>query len=109
MDGHILDAYHLGAGVDNFQTWADEVSLSEFEEISEKVFRNFFSSPAVASQREKPMSEQDFLCKNTLLYNRDALIYLEFCNVIKQGDIGRVLNVLRIWLVKSVRSWGSCI
>ncbi|KAJ3892463.1 hypothetical protein GG344DRAFT_45307, partial [Lentinula edodes] len=36
---------------------------------------------------------------NNLLQNRDTLFYIEVCHAIKAGDIGRVVNVSRMWMV----------
>ncbi|KAJ7930333.1 hypothetical protein B0H13DRAFT_1540139, partial [Mycena leptocephala] len=41
----------------------------------------------------------DVTLENAILYNRDALFYVEFIQAIEKGDIGRVLNVLSIWMV----------
>ncbi|KAJ3964054.1 hypothetical protein EV361DRAFT_812694 [Lentinula raphanica] len=41
----------------------------------------------------------DIILTNTILYNRDALYYWLFVKSIKAGDIGRVVIVLRIWML----------
>ncbi|KAJ6533361.1 hypothetical protein B0H10DRAFT_1860001, partial [Mycena sp. CBHHK59/15] len=42
---------------------------------------------------------RDISHENVVLLNRDALFYIEFVAAIKKGDIGRVVNVLQIWMV----------
>ena len=54
---------------------------------------------AVDALRQKEDGDLDVTLENAILYNRDALFYVEFIQAIYKGDIGRVLNVLSIWMV----------
>ena len=42
-------------------------------------------------------SHGDMVFENAILFMRDALHLREFCDAIKAGDSGRVLNVLKVW------------
>jgi hypothetical protein len=71
--------------------------VAEFESVARKVFDKLFSTGAVEELRKWEV--RDITLENTILYNRDALFYVEFTQAIKKGDIGRVLNVLSISMV----------
>jgi hypothetical protein len=96
---HVQDAIRTHLRVDSLTAWAERVTPEDFERVSLKVFEDFFRSEVVDEYRHQKSEEQDHIHENTLLYNRDVLIYLEFCNAIRAGDVGRILNVLRTWMV----------
>ncbi|KIJ25074.1 hypothetical protein M422DRAFT_273994 [Sphaerobolus stellatus SS14] len=92
---HIQDAFHTYINVENLEEWAKGVSPEEFMQVSEQIFEKSFTSQAVHSIRRLDQEQRDYFYEHTLLYNRDVLVYLEYCDAIRTGDIGRVLNVLR--------------
>ncbi|KIJ42067.1 hypothetical protein M422DRAFT_171500 [Sphaerobolus stellatus SS14] len=96
---HIQDAFHTYLNVENLEEWAKGVSPEEFMQVSEQVFERSFTSQAVHSIRRLDQEQRDYFYEHTLLYNRDVLVYLEYCDAIRTGDIGRVLNVLRVWMI----------
>ncbi|KIJ25086.1 hypothetical protein M422DRAFT_273974 [Sphaerobolus stellatus SS14] len=96
--GHIQDVLRTQLGVDSLTEWAKTVSQEEFTNVVEATFNNYFTSQAI--DRVLALhEEQDNIHINTLLYNQDVIIYIEFCDAIRTGDIERVVNVLRVWMV----------
>ncbi|KAJ6614435.1 hypothetical protein B0H10DRAFT_2221313 [Mycena sp. CBHHK59/15] len=61
--------------------------------------RNVFTTEALDNLRSLPRELRDITTENVRLLNRDAIYYIEFVSAIKKGDIGRVVNVLRLWMV----------
>ncbi|KAJ3912762.1 hypothetical protein F5877DRAFT_53531 [Lentinula edodes] len=97
LAGHILDAFRLHCGNSNFNHWASQATLDDLNAVSKKVYANLFSSAGYEKQRE--MDQPDTVLMNNILYNRDALRYWLLVKSIKAGDIGRVVLVLRIWML----------
>jgi hypothetical protein len=97
LPAHIVDGFRIHCGTDSLEEWAKTATVAEFESVARKVFDKLFSTGAVEELRKREV--RDITLENTILYNRDALFYVEFTQAIKKGDIGRVLNVLSIWMV----------
>ncbi|KAF8171352.1 hypothetical protein K438DRAFT_1613022 [Mycena galopus ATCC 62051] len=97
LPAHVVDGFRIHCGNDSLADWAQTVKAEEFDTVAQKVFTNLFSSATVEELRER--ESRDITLENAILYNRDALFYIEFTRAIKKGDIGRVLNVLEIWKV----------
>ncbi|KAJ7080320.1 hypothetical protein C8R44DRAFT_895428 [Mycena epipterygia] len=86
-----------GMWASNLSEWAKSATVSEFDAVSKTVFDKLFSTTALNELRARAI--RDITLENNILYNRDALFYIEFTQAIKKGDIGRVLNILAIWMV----------
>ncbi|KAK7030657.1 hypothetical protein R3P38DRAFT_3266396 [Favolaschia claudopus] len=99
LPAHIVDGFRIYCGQDNVENWAKTATITEFKRVARNVFDKLFSTPAVDGLREGDPDKRDITLENTILYNRDALFYIEFVQAIKKGDVGRVLNVLSIWMV----------
>jgi hypothetical protein len=97
LPAHIVDGFRIYCGHDKLEEWAEAVTTEEFNRVAKIVFDKLFSTRVVDELRTR--EERDVTLENTILYNRDALFYIEFIQAIKKGDIGRVLNVLSIWMV----------
>jgi hypothetical protein len=97
LPAHIVDGFRIHCRTDSLEEWAKTATVAEFESVARKVFDKLFSTGAVEELRKREV--RDITLENTILYNRDALFYVEFTQAIKKGDIGRVLNVLSIWMV----------
>ncbi|KAJ3858146.1 hypothetical protein EV359DRAFT_69240, partial [Lentinula novae-zelandiae] len=94
---HIKDGFRIFCGQEKLEDWAASVSLSEFSHVADLVYRNLFTTRAYDQAKEKTYNDTIYL--NNLLQNRDTLFYIEVCHAIKAGDIGRVVNVSRMWMV----------
>ncbi|KAJ7780590.1 hypothetical protein DFH07DRAFT_865154 [Mycena maculata] len=81
----------------DLDTWAAAATIDDFNTVAEQVYRKLFTTHAVDELRSLP--HRDISHENVVLLNRDALFYIEFVAAIKKGDIGRVINVLQIWMV----------
>ncbi|THU94537.1 hypothetical protein K435DRAFT_668218, partial [Dendrothele bispora CBS 962.96] len=98
LPAHILDGFRIFCGHDNFQEWAKQATIEEFNVVAQLVFENLFTSAAYEEQLDS-FDSPDTVLLNSILYNRDSLLYWLFATSIKAGDIGRVVLVLRIWMV----------
>ncbi|KAJ7820388.1 hypothetical protein B0H14DRAFT_3089251 [Mycena olivaceomarginata] len=99
LPAHIVDGFRIHCGHDNLERWAEKATKEEFNRVARIVFDKLFSTKAVDTLRQKEDGDRDVTLENAILYNRDALFYVEFAQAIKKGDIGRVLNELSIWMV----------
>ncbi|KAJ7135486.1 hypothetical protein C8R43DRAFT_956002 [Mycena crocata] len=97
LPAHIVDGFRIYCGQESLPEWAKSATPDEFEHVARTVFDNLFSTGALNELRARKV--RDTTVENAILYNRDALFYVEFVHAIKKGDIGRVLNVLSIWMV----------
>lgn len=97
LAAHIKDGYRIFCGKDSLAEWAAATTKDEFNRVTEAVYHNLFSTKAYDKLKSKPY--RDTTLENTILFNRDALLYIEFVHAIKAGDIGRVVNVLKLWMV----------
>ncbi|KAK6992307.1 hypothetical protein R3P38DRAFT_3435555 [Favolaschia claudopus] len=96
---HIVDGFRIYCGQDSVEKWAKAATITEFRRVARIVFDKLFSTAAVDALREGDPDKRDITLENSILYNRDALFYIEFVQAIKKGDVGRVLNVLSVWMV----------
>ncbi|KAF8125886.1 hypothetical protein K438DRAFT_1458742, partial [Mycena galopus ATCC 62051] len=99
LPAHIVDGFRIYCGHDSLEEWAKKAIVDEFNCVTTLAFDELFTTAAVDALGEKQDDDRDVTLENTILYNRDALFYIEFIQAIKQGDIGRVLNVLSFWMV----------
>ncbi|KAJ7621845.1 hypothetical protein B0H17DRAFT_1290185 [Mycena rosella] len=99
LPAHIVDGFRIYCGQESLEAWAKTATMDEFDRVARIVSDKLFSTAAVEELRAKEASDRDITLENSILYNRDALFYIEFIHAIKKGDIGRVLNVLSIWMV----------
>ncbi|KAJ7929449.1 hypothetical protein B0H13DRAFT_2228509 [Mycena leptocephala] len=97
LPAHIVDGFRIYCGHNKLEEWAKAATTEEFNRVAKIVFDKLFSTRVVDELRTR--EERDITLENAILYNRDALFYIEFIQAIKKGDIGRVLNVLSIWMV----------
>jgi hypothetical protein len=94
---HVADAMRIHCGSEDFEAWSKTCSFSEFEAVAERAHRELFTTRAY--DRLKGQQERDTVLENTVLQNRDTLLYLLYTFAIKRGDIGLVVHVLRTWMV----------
>ncbi|KAE9393457.1 hypothetical protein BT96DRAFT_959055 [Gymnopus androsaceus JB14] len=97
LAAHVVDGFRLFCGQDDLDQWAQRATKEDFNRVTEEVYNNLFSTHAYHKLRKRPHRDTTF--ENAILYNRDALIYIEIVHAIKAGDIGRVVNVFKVWMV----------
>jgi hypothetical protein len=97
LAAHVIDAFRIYCGKDDFDVWARTCTKEEFDMVADTVFQELFTTEAYDEAADN--ENRDTIFENTILYNRDALIYFVFVLSIKHGDIGSVCNVLRFWQV----------
>ncbi|KAH8976432.1 hypothetical protein EDB92DRAFT_1938755 [Lactarius akahatsu] len=67
--------------------------------ISEDIVRKYVATTGGLRQsRAKPESERDQQFENQALQNRDYLLYVDLCNAINVGDVGRVEASFLHWI-----------
>ncbi|KAJ6577766.1 hypothetical protein B0H19DRAFT_1337487 [Mycena capillaripes] len=97
LPAHIVDGFRIYCGRESLSEWAKSATVTEFDAVTKTVFDKLFLTAAVNDIRAR--KKHDITLENAILYNRDALFYIELTRAIKMGDIGRVLNILAIWMV----------
>ncbi|KAK0435753.1 hypothetical protein EV421DRAFT_1716489 [Armillaria borealis] len=99
LPAHIIDGFRIHCGQASMSEWAKNATLDEVRQVARLVVDKLFSTKELERLRGEPDDSRDFTLENTILYNRDALFYIEFVHAVKHGDIGRVRNVLNVWMV----------
>lgn len=97
LAAHVKDGFRIHCGSEDLDAWALSATMEDVDAVAERVYRKLFTTEAVDNLRELPQC--DITYENAVLLNRDALYYIEFVAAIKKGDIGRVINVLQVWMV----------
>ncbi|KAJ7479459.1 hypothetical protein B0H11DRAFT_2423691 [Mycena galericulata] len=97
LAAHVKDGFRIHCGGEDLNTWALSATMEDVDVVAERVYRKLFTTEAVDNLRALP--QRDITHENVVLLNRDALYYIEFVAAIKKGDIGRVINVLQVWMV----------
>jgi hypothetical protein len=96
---HVKDGFRIHCGRADLDVWAASATMADFGAVANRVYRELFSTEALDKLRALSPDLRDITLENAILLNRDTLFYLEFVSAIKKGDIGRVTNVLRVWMV----------
>ncbi|KAK7016011.1 hypothetical protein R3P38DRAFT_3321516 [Favolaschia claudopus] len=78
---------------------AGHATFSDFEQVADKVYASLYTTAAYDQACSDEEAHRDPAFENSVLYNRDSLLYLLLVSSIKAGDIGRVVLVFRIWAV----------
>jgi hypothetical protein len=99
LPAHILDAFRLLCPHDSLEQWVDDLKDHDaMHEVARSIYMTLCSACHVSELRRRPSKDRDVPLENIILFNRDALILLEYGDAIKRGDIGSVLNVLSYWM-----------
>ena len=107
LPANILDGWRLECGARSLEAWASQVkSLEDITTIGKRVVQRIASRRRVSEMREQAEEDRDIVLENIILFNHDALILKELRSSIREGDIGRVVNVLSYWMVE-FRGTGS--
>lgn len=85
LAAHVKDAFRIHCGQDSLDKWAQSTTLEDFNHVSQSVFDNLFSTQAVDKLRQLPQADRDLTHENAILFNRDALFYIEFVMAINPG------------------------
>jgi hypothetical protein len=94
---HVIDGFRIYCGDRDFETWTKTCTFSEFEAVADRVYEKLFTT--LSYDEAKDNDDRDTTLENTILYNRDCLLYLLFSSAIKRGDIGLIVHILRVWMV----------
>ncbi|KAJ7106927.1 hypothetical protein C8R44DRAFT_834268 [Mycena epipterygia] len=96
LAAHVKDGFRIYCGSEDLDAWALSATMTDFDAVVDRVYRKLFTTEALDNLRSHP--QRDITHENVILLNRDALFYIEFVSAIKKGDIGRVVNVLLVWM-----------
>ncbi|KAJ7772145.1 hypothetical protein DFH07DRAFT_866360 [Mycena maculata] len=99
LAAHVKDAFRIHCGQPDLDAWAASATMADVDAVAQRVHRELFSTAALDALCAHSPELCDITHENVILLNRDALFYIEFVFAIKKGDIGRVINVLRVWMV----------
>ncbi|KAJ7675030.1 hypothetical protein B0H14DRAFT_2423831 [Mycena olivaceomarginata] len=97
--GHIRDAFRIHCGEASFPEWAAKANFGDFVAVAGKVYSSLYMTAAYDNACARSEATRDAAFENSVLYNRNSLLYLLLVSSIKAGDIGRVILVFRIWAV----------
>ncbi|KAJ6450910.1 hypothetical protein C8R45DRAFT_1113838 [Mycena sanguinolenta] len=97
--GHVRDAFRIHCGKASFAEWAARADFKDFNTVADKVYGSLYTTAAYDAACDRDEAQRDAAFENSVLYNRDSLLYLLLVSSIKAGDIGRVILVFRIWAV----------
>ncbi|KAJ3831844.1 hypothetical protein F5878DRAFT_672513, partial [Lentinula raphanica] len=97
LAAHVSDGFHLFCGSEDLDQWARTASSDDFVQVLDLVYENLFTTRSY--DHAKQLDDQDTTYSNTLLQNRDTLLYIEIVDAIRSGDIGRVINIFKMWMV----------
>ncbi|KAJ3832078.1 hypothetical protein F5878DRAFT_671204 [Lentinula raphanica] len=97
LAAHIQDGFRITCGKESLDMWARSASEDDFNCCASKVYDRLFTTAAYDDASEKDY--RDTIYENNILQNRDTLLYVKIVDAIKTGDIGRVVNVFRMWMV----------
>ena len=107
LPANILDGWRLECGSESLDSWVSQLdSIEDIKAVARRVFGRIASRRRVSDMRRQPEDKRDFVLENIILFNQDALILKELRLCVRQGDIGRVINVLLFWMVE-FRGTGS--
>ncbi|KAJ7017793.1 hypothetical protein C8F04DRAFT_1053581 [Mycena alexandri] len=99
LAAHVKDGFRLHCGQADLDAWAATATMDDVSAVADRVHDKLFSTAGLDTLRALRPELRDITHENVILLNRDALFYIEFVFAIKKGDIGRVVNVLRVWMV----------
>ncbi|KAJ7166271.1 hypothetical protein C8R46DRAFT_1220015 [Mycena filopes] len=99
LAAHVKDGFRIHCGHTDLDTWAATATIDDVSAVAARVHDKLFSTAALDTVRDVRPELRDITHENVILLNRDALFYIELVFAIKKGDIGRVVNVLRVWMV----------
>lgn len=100
LPAHIVDAFRIHCGSSDLAQWAKRATAADLRRVAETVRDELFSTHIVDDLRKLPDEQRDLTLENSVLYNRDVLLYYTFVDAIKRGDIGCVVNVLEVWAIE---------
>lgn len=89
LSAHLLDCW-LEASPNDISDIEDLVDYSPLQlvELAEKILKGYTSTEAMVTAGD------DEVFRNAVMFNRDALVYVEFVAATKAGDVGRFLHLL---------------
>lgn len=100
LQAHILDGFRIASKSTSVNDWlATKPSWTDIELLSAEVFDKLFTAQPVEKMRRKTLRERDVIFENTILLNRDMIMYVEMVAAVKRGDIGTVMNIMWHWAV----------
>jgi hypothetical protein len=95
---NISDAFRIHCGHDKLEDWVSSVSSShDLDTVAKKVFKQLFSRKRVQELRRLADSERDRTLESVILFNADVLLIHIMNDSIRNGEIGRVMDILSLW------------
>ncbi|KAI9428638.1 hypothetical protein H4582DRAFT_2091438 [Lactarius indigo] len=102
----ILECWRLEVSALGPEKWTSLEAFAESKpdwglvaKISEEIVRKYAATMEGLSQsRTKPEAERDQQFENQTLRNRDYLLYVDLCNAMNAGDVGRVEASFLPWI-----------
>jgi hypothetical protein len=100
LPAHILDAFRIHCPHNSLATWISGVKTrDEILAVAKKIQTELCSARRVSRLRRKSLIQRDVPLENIILFNHASILLREIAYAIKQGDVGRVINILVHWMV----------
>lgn len=77
-------------------------SPTELFQLANKIITSMASSDAMEHQDSKVKTQRDELLRQSAMWNRDVLRYLELHEAMKKGDVGRMEDMLPYLLFRFI-------
>ncbi|KAG6835249.1 hypothetical protein H0H93_003482 [Arthromyces matolae] len=78
--------------IDDLRTW--KPTITEFEVVVEDIVTKYTSTAAAHDALEM----DDEIMAHSILFMRDALMFWEFCDAVRDADVGRMWMVYDFWI-----------
>lgn len=91
LEAHILECFLQAGKVESLGDLKTRTP-EELKKLAEDVEKQYASSSALGELENR--EEKDEVLRNSIMFMRDALTYLELLKAIKEGDVGRMANLI---------------
>lgn len=93
LEAHIRDLWEAIGEVKDLSELRDKTP-QELDKLATRILDEFASTLAYHRQTRKPLSRQDHVLQNQILFVRDLLDYVNLDDAIRTGDVGRMFDLM---------------
>ncbi|KAI0075557.1 hypothetical protein K474DRAFT_1599581 [Panus rudis PR-1116 ss-1] len=93
----ILHCLELVADCDSLDAYSRSVTFEQLEDHARQILERFANPEQSRQSNETGGSAGDMIFENGVLFNRDALMLFIFKNVIREGDSGMIIIMLKFY------------
>ncbi|KAI0683127.1 hypothetical protein BC835DRAFT_1423644 [Cytidiella melzeri] len=93
LEAHIRDVWELVGGVDDLAKLCEK-SPEVLDSLAEKIVDKYASTLGYQKEKRRRAAQQDHVFINQILLNHDLLDYVNLDDVMRTGDVGRMIDFL---------------